>query len=536
MRRTMTLSLIALLLAASLLAGCASVDSITSSLVESDSTMTTTAESTEFEGDHDDPADYVWDAADEILVSLEGDSISTDAAGAATDGGTIRLTQAGTYRITGTLDDGQIIVDTASEETVRLVLDDVDITCADSSPIYVASGEKVVVILEDGTQNTLTDGAEYDLVDAEEGEPNGVIFSKADLTIAGDGSLVVTGEYADGIVSKDGLIINGGDITVAAVDDAIRGTDYVVVKDGLVDVTAGAMGLKSTEFVLIEGGDITVDATGDAIHSDNSVAISDGSLLLATGDDAVHADVDLWVGGGTIDVTESYEGLESGTITIDDGDITIVASNDGLNAAGGVDGSGEVTADGTTADDTFSRRGNGGGGDAGATGDYYIYINGGTIVIESEGDGIDSNGYVTMTGGTVIIHGPTGTSGRAEGAIDYGWTFELSGGVLVAVDNGSRESKVVDSLVDQAAIRIVVDGVVSAGTLIHVETADGESVLTFESAKDFAAMSFSSPELEAGTEYNVYVDGTATGSDIGGLYDASAYEAGTLAFTIEAYN
>ena len=156
------------------------------------------------------------------------------------------ITAAGTYVVSGSLDDGQIVVDTEDKETVRLVLNGADITCSTSAPIYVKSADKIILILADGTENQVTDGDSYVLEDAESDEPNAAIFSKSDLTINGDGSLIVKANYNDGIASKDDLKIVSGDITVDAVNDAIKGRDCIGVKDGTIKVTAGGDGLQST--------------------------------------------------------------------------------------------------------------------------------------------------------------------------------------------------------------------------------------------------------------------------------------------------
>ena len=154
------------------------------------------------------------------------------------------LSQPGTYRISGTIADGDVVVDAGDSAVVQLILDNADITNTDGAAIAVTSAETAIVILADGSTNTLTDGAVYVLAEGED-EPNAALYSKSDLTITGEGSLVVSGNYNDGIASKDGLVIESGDITVVAVDDAIRGKDYVVVNGGNIDLTAGGDGIKS---------------------------------------------------------------------------------------------------------------------------------------------------------------------------------------------------------------------------------------------------------------------------------------------------
>jgi hypothetical protein len=147
------------------------------------------------------------------------------------------ITSAGAYSISGSLVDGQIVVDTNDEDAVRLILNGADISSSTSSPIYVDDAEKEVIILE-GAEKRVSDGESYVLDDPESDEPNAAIFSKAYLILSKNGSLAVEGNYKDGIASKDGLTIAGGTITVKSVDDGIRGKDFVIVEDGAVTVEA----------------------------------------------------------------------------------------------------------------------------------------------------------------------------------------------------------------------------------------------------------------------------------------------------------
>jgi len=331
--------------------------------VASGTVATTTQTNAE---DHATADDYVWDESEVVEVSLDGE-ITSDGDGVLIESSRVAITAAGTYRINGTLSDGQIVVDAGDEAVVRLILDDARITNTTGAAIAVMTAEKAVVILADGTENTLTDAAMYVFAEGED-EPNAALYSASDLTIGGEGSLTVYGNYNDGITSKDGLIIDAGNISVEAVDDGIRGKDYVVVNGGTLDITAGgdgikadneedadrgyivvadgivditvggdaiqaetdvvitggdiavsagggspasfsaddsAKGIKGAVSVVIEGGTITVSAADDAIHSNVAVVINGGSIDIVTGDDAVHADETVEVNGGTITVAES---------------------------------------------------------------------------------------------------------------------------------------------------------------------------------------------------------------------------------------
>ncbi|MEZ4525588.1 MAG: carbohydrate-binding domain-containing protein [Desulfobacterales bacterium] len=231
------------------------------------------------------------DAGDGITeILLNGNSITVDGSGATAAGSTVTVTSAGTYNISGTLTDGQIIVNTADADAVNLVLKGINVTCSSSSPIYVISAEETVLSLADNTQNYVTDGSVYVFPDAETDEPDAAIFSKSDLDIEGSGSLTVTGNYSDGIASKDGLVIAGGNITVTSADDGIRGKDWLIVKDGNITVNAKGDGLKSTNdedskkgYISVENGTFNITAAGDGIQAETNVMISGGTFTLTTG-------------------------------------------------------------------------------------------------------------------------------------------------------------------------------------------------------------------------------------------------------------
>jgi hypothetical protein len=580
---------------AALLAGCSTGAGTTDAGSGADaSTETTTVASTNA-ADHDEPADHEWDPADEVLVTLTGDSAEVDGDGVTVQDGTVTVTAPGTYRLSGTLTDGQLIVDTADSGIVRLVLDGVAVTSSVSSAVVVDNAEEVMIVLADGSTNTLTDGASYSLAGADTDGPSAAVFSAADLTIAGDGALTVVGNSNDGIASKDGLVVTGGAITVDAVDDGIRGKDYVVVEGGTLDVTAGgdgvksdndadatlgyvsvaagtftvvaggdgidaatdalvsggeldvvagggsgaaiaedvsAKGIKGTVSVVVSGGTLAVDAADDALHSNGSVDISDGTLTLASGDDGAHADATLVVSGGEVTVTDAYEGLESADITIAGGTISLTTSDDGINVAGGTDGSGEMAAGDRTAEAGGPVAGGpgGGGGDEFVAGDYHLSITGGTLVIDADGDGLDSNGTVTMTGGTVVVSGPTEDM---NGAIDVNGTFEISGGVLVAAGS-SGMAETPDASSAQATLGFGLGGWQDAGSVLLVVGPDGTVVAGFEASKAYSSFVVSTPDVVAGESYEIYLGGSVTGDTLGGYSTEGDTTGATLAGTVVA--
>ena len=169
------------------------------------------------------------------------DGASTVAAGSdavKVEGNTVTISAAGTYRLSGSPSDGQVVIAAGEEDVVRIILDGASLSSSTGSPFVVQSANEAIVYLEDGSTNTIEDAASY--ADQGTGAPNAALYSMADLTIAGTGSLTVNGQYNDGIVSKDGLVLAAGNVSVDAADDGIKGKDYTVLLDGAYTVTAAA--------------------------------------------------------------------------------------------------------------------------------------------------------------------------------------------------------------------------------------------------------------------------------------------------------
>ncbi|WP_107766088.1 carbohydrate-binding domain-containing protein [Nocardioides terrigena] len=424
--------------------------------------------------------DTAYDDAEVTDVALSGTSATSDNDAVTSEDGTVSITAAGTYRLSGALD-GQVVVDGAGDGVVRLVLDGATITSSTTAAVDVVDAQSVVVVLADGSNNTLADAATY--ADTSDEAPTGALYSTADLTIGGTGSLTVTGNANNGIVGKDGLVISGGTIEVTSVDDGIIGKDYLVVSDG----------------------DVTVDAVDDGLKADNTtdagagfVLVSGGAVTVTSEDDGVKG-VQVLVSGGTIDVAESVEALEGSLIVIDDGDLELHSADDGVNVAA-------TSAEGT--DDSAATDGAGGPGGGGMAADrsLQLFVNGGTLEVWSSGDGLDSNGDATITGGDITVLGPT-TEGN--GALDVNGTFDVSGGTLVATGSaGMLVAPSADS--SQGWIATVLTATASAGSEVVVTDDDGAEVATSTVEKDFASIVLSSADIEPGATYTVTVDGTDT--------------------------
>ncbi|OKP93192.1 dockerin type 1 [Paenibacillus sp. P3E] len=598
--------------------------------------------------DEDDTTtDWTADASTDI--TLAGTTAKIEGAGATAKDGSVTITEAGTYILTGSLSDGQIIVDEQAKGTVRLVLNGVNLKVSDSAPVYIKEAGKVVITLQEGTENSVSDGTTYVFADSTTDGPGAAIFSKADLTINGTGKLTVTGSFKDGISSKDDLKIVGGTLNITAADDGIVGKDLVAVKNGNItikaegdgikstndedttkgfvaiaagtfDITAGndgiqsetaevidggtfnivtnggyenaaaktgeqgpggmgmgggkggfgdqgavdgtsaatsddtpakttaaaatdtatvttasvttavatattaetestsAKGLKSGGDLTVNGGSFTLNSADDALHSNGNVSVTDGEFKITAGDDGIHADSLTSLSGGTIDITKSYEGIEGSNITIAGGQIHVVASDDGVNVSGGNDAN---TAQGTAQQDQFT-----------SSGSNMLTISGGTITVDSTGDGLDSNGSFTMTGGTAIVNGPTNDG---NGPLDYDGTFDMTGGFLVAAGSaGMAQAPSEDSSQYSVSMSFTADQ--QAGTPVHLEDSDGNTILTVAPSKNFRSVVVSSPDLKKGGSYTLSTGGTSTGTAVDGLYTDGEYSGGTqvVAFDISS--
>ena len=433
---------------------------------------------------HFDSDDLVWDANTEIAVTLADNAttLASGASGVTVDGNTVTISAAGTYVLTGSLSDGQIVVAAGEEDVVRIILNGVELTNSTGSPFVVQSANEAIVYLADGSTNTVSDAASY--ADTGTDAPNAAIYSMADLTIAGSGSLTVNGNFNDGITSKDGLVLASGTVTVKAADDGIVGKDYVALLDGNFTVDAADDGIKSDNAVdatrgwlLVKGGQITVSAGGDGIKAYNTVTIS----------------------GGTANVTKSNEGIEAEHILLTGGTVTVNSADDGINAS-----------------DSAST---GSGGEQ--AGDQTIEISGGTITVNAEGDGLDSNGSAAISGGTVVVNGPTGSG---NGALDVnGELVETGGTVVAAGSSGMAVTPAASS--SQSGVQVTLGSALAAGTVVHLVDSSGNVVLTFTTTKAAASLVISFPSIVAGEAYTVSTGGssdTSAGIGTGSLVGASS--------------
>lgn len=408
-----------------------------------------------------------------VIITLSDQTASMEGSGAALENGILTISKAGTYVLNGEFN-GQVLVEANTDDLVHLVLNGVTISCENSSAIYAAQCDKLVITLAEGTTNTVSDGTQYVYASAEEEEPNAAIFSKDDLTINGLGTLIVNGNYADGIRSKDDLAIVSGIYEISAIGDALQGKDSAYIRNGEFTIFAGKDGIKSSNDTETEKGFVTIDG---------------GNFVISATDDALHAETTMTINNGTLVIEESYEGIEGLNVVINGGDIIVNASDDGINSAGGSD-SGEAFF---------------GGGSFGGNSNASITINGGTVTVNSDGDGIDSNGSFYVNGGTVFVNGPE-SNGNAS--LDYDSEGTISEGTVVAVGS-SGMAMGFSTNSTQPYILYNVSEWLSAGETITLSDSNGE-ILSYTPESGYNSILISSADLTADGTYTLSYGSSST--------------------------
>ncbi len=477
-----------------------------SSSSESTSSQITETVSTESTSDMftDRDMEIGYDEQTSAKITLSGDSASSDSDAVQISGSTVTVTDEGTYILSGTFNDGMVVVNAEDTDKIQLVLNDVQITSSTSAAIYVLQADKVFITTASGSDNTLANGGEYVAID--DNNIDSVIFSKSDLTLNGAGTLTISAPAGHGIVSKDDLVLSSGTYDITAASHGLSGKDsvriangnYTIVSDkdgiqaentddtnlgfvyitgGTFDINAEGDGISASAYLEIENGSFNIttgegsssvtmttnsdfsqrgafqeqttteddsstsqkgvkadgnitiangsfilDTVDDSIHSNGDILITSGEFDIKSGDDAIHSDTAVNIQNGDFTISYCYEGIEGLSITIDDGTFDINSVDDGLNAAGGADSSGFGGA--RPGQEQFS-----------SSSDSFITINGGEFVIVSTGDCVDSNGSLTVNGGTLNLT----CNGSGNTALDCDGSYTNNGG-SVTTNDGSENN------------------------------------------------------------------------------------------------
>ena len=476
-----------------LTSGTSTVHSAVSGATAGTSTSNAAAGQTLDAQTHYTNEDLTWDSSDEKTIDLAN---PTAIDGVSVENGTITITSGGTYRLTGEYS-GQVKIEAGRSDTVRLVLDNAKITNSTGAAINVVSAAEAIIYTAAGTTNTVADEANYTATGDD--DPDAAIYSTANLTLTGEGSLSVEGAYEEGIHTTGGLVIASGTLEVNAANTGIKGKDYVDITGGIVNVTAAQDGIKSTN-------------TDD--ESLGFTRLSAGSVTISAGDDGLKAPHTLEISGGTLNIEKSNEGIEAQYINILDGDVTVNSTDDGINASlkdSSSDTSSDTTSGTATTGQQTQQNQNGqvqqapaGGGAApggsqGSTGqnqnmpqpptdgampgggtfevvDAAINISGGTVTVNAEGDGIDSNGTATFSGGTVTVNGPVA---GGNNALDSNGDLLLNGGTVTAGSTADM-FEAPSSASTSGYLKITDSSALTQGSTVQVTDSSGTVVANYK--------------------------------------------------------
>lgn len=425
--------------------------------------------------------DYDESAAE--TITLNGTAAETSAAsGVTVDGSTVTITEEGVYIVSGTLADGQIVVNADDTAKVQIVLKDASITSSDSAALYVKSADQVFVTLAEGTNNTLANGGSF----VADGDTNvdGAVFAKDDVTFNGSGSLTISSPAGHGVVGKDDVKFAGGTYTITAAKHGVQANDSVRLAGSDITITSGSDK---------DGIHVSDDADEEeGTESDSFFYIADGSLTISSGDDGIHADAQVIIEGGTIVINESYEGIEGLSINISGGSTTVTATDDGLNAAGGNSSNGSKTFG---ADDWGGGAPGGGFSNGGTNGS--IVISGGNNHITAGGDGVDSNGSVEITGGYTVVEGPS--SGDTS-VLDYNTSATITAGTFIGTGGAGMAENF--SSAEQGLIAVSV-GNQSAGSAVTLKNSSGDVIAEAAPDLDYAVVYISTEDMAQGETYTL---------------------------------
>ncbi len=492
-----------------------------------------------------------------VTIELDGTKASCADQGVHTEDSAVTIRSEGTFVLTGSYE-GQVIIDAGEKADIHLILQNAHISNQNHAALWIKAADKIILTLE-GNNSLRTEGS---LPSATDSNVDATLFSKADLSLNGEGSLEVESP-AHGLVCKKDLVFTGGNYSVTSAQHGISAKDslriaagsftvqtqndglhventeeadrgYLYIQEGTFlirsqwdgisasnsmqidggnfDIQSGGgaengavhteafpgswqsnqttstdtvstKGIKAGGDLQIRGGTFLIDSADDGVHGEYNVFLTAGDLEIRSGDDGIHAEVLLQIHGGNTLIHKSYEGLEGHQIHIQGGTIDLTASDDGLNAAGGNDGSGFSHND-IFANDT----------------EAYIRIDGGYLHMDASGDGIDSNGDILINGGETYVSGPTN---GGNGSLDYGGEAKVTGGIFLAVGSSGMATGF-GSNSTQGAIFVTYSSQ-PAGSEISLKNSNGEEIFSRTTEKSSGSLVLSCPGIQQGQTYDLTV-------------------------------
>ncbi len=499
------------------------------------------------------------------VITLSGDSAACTSDSVNISDGVITISEEGTYILSGTLDDGMVIVDTDDTEKVQLVLNGVDITSSDSAAIYVLSADKVFVTTAAGSENTLTNGGEY--VSIDDNNIDAVIFSKSDLTLNGSGLLTINAVAGHGIVSKDDLVLTSGTYEITAASHGLSGKDSVRIangtytinsgKDGIhaenaddadlgflyiaggtFQITSEGDGMSAESYLLVEAGTYTIetgggsgtvssqnnmqkfefettgqDASSDADNTTSTkgikatvdLIINDGSFTIDSADDSFHSNGNLTINGGTFEIASGDDGIHADSaVVISDGTIIITQSYEGIEGLSiDIDG-GDIVL--TASDDGLNAAGgNDSSGFGGRGNDIFAVTEGAYIKISGGTLCINASGDGIDSNGDLYVGGGEtyvyGPTNGGNGALDYSGEAVISGGIFWALGDSGMAQNFGTSST-QGVMMVITDSE-EAGSTVSLSDSSGNELVSCQAAKAYNCVIISCPEIIQGLAYTL---------------------------------
>ena len=436
-----------------------------------------------------------WESGRATVITLKGDRAAVSGSGAYVYNGDVIINGTGLFTVSGTLDDGSIVVDAHKTSKVWIKLDGARICCSDSAAFRVEQADKVFLTLAEGSENLIESGSEFS-AEAVADNIKGALFSRDDLTINGSGSLTVRSGYRHAIAVNDDLVIAGGTITAEAPRDAIHANDSFRLRDAELLLKGGDEGIDVDAeggYFYMETGSVHIDCAGDGICSEGDVLVAGGDLTIASADDGIHSGTKIYIYGGTILLSECYEGLEAIIVEQHGGDVTIYPFDDGINANGSLL-NGVLTLSGM---------------DSGEEPETYVLIAGGSLTIinsdAKDADGIDSNGSIYVTGGDVRISLPdSGTNNALDFGRENGGKARISGGTVIACGSFAM-AEGFDRDSGQCSVLYNTLRGAPAGSDLALLNADGDTILYWSVPGSFSSAVLSSPEMTLGETCTVVI-------------------------------
>lgn len=479
----------------------------------------------------------MFEQTDEVLDSSNFVKMSND-----TEEEYINIKNGGSYLFEGSYN--KTVLVNSGKNIVHIKLKNANFEIENFAAIYVKEAKKVVITLEGNNKITINNM----FVNIDENNVDSAIFSKSELVINGNGNLAIDSTQ-NGVCSKDTLKIISGNISMYVDNHGIDANDsiriknvhlnimsrfdgihcsniddlslgYVYIENGIFDIICGSdgisasnylyinnidlkvnndtgvaiadtyskKGIKSTSDLIIKNGKFDIDTIDDAVHSNKSIKIENGEFILKSGDDGIHADSSVIVDGGNIQILKSYEGIEAQNVTINNGNITLYSTDDGFNCAGGVDQE-ENQKPGYGHDQFDTDK------------DAFLVINNGEVYVNANGDGLDSNGYIKINGGNIIVEGPT-NSGNSS--LDFGLSASINNATFIAIGSSGMASNFTES--NQGVIMYNTSKSYEADSHVKLLDEEGNLLFEFTTTKKFSSIIVSNNKVEEDKTYTLVLE------------------------------